>query len=205
MLQINRFHLWLPITTCIISVFISCQSKETSESLPNASIETSNKNKPSQSPGNTSLTYTPPTDWLQQEPSSSMRHDQYELPGPKGSDLATLAIFKGIGGSVDSNIDRWKKQFIVSPNTAESNWAKQESKVINQIPVHIVSVQGTYLKSRMPMMMDGPKIELKDYALLAVIAETNTGLWFFKVTGPQKTVKFWEKDFDTFINTFRLN
>ena len=205
MLQINRFHLWLPITTCIISVFISCQSKETSESLPNASIETSNKNKPSQSPGNTSLTYTPPTDWLQQEPSSSMRHDQYEMPGPKGSDLATLAIFKGIGGSVDSNIDRWKKQFIVPPNTAESNWAKQESKVINQIPVHIVSVQGTYLKSRMPMMMDGPKIELKDYALLAVIAETNTGLWFFKVTGPQKTVKFWEKDFDTFINTFRLN
>ena len=205
MLQINRFHLWLPITTCIISVFISCQSKETSESLPNASIETSNKNKPSQSPGNTSLTYTPPTDWLQQEPSSSMRHDQDELPGPKGSDLATLAIFKGIGGSVDSNIDRWKKQFIVPPNTAESNWAKQESKVINQIPVHIVSVQGTYLKSRMPMMMDGPKIELKDYALLAVIAETNTGLWFFKVTGPQKTVKFWEKDFDTFINTFRLN
>ena len=97
------------------------------------------------------------------------------------------------------------KQFIVPPNTAESNWAKQESKVINQIPVHIVSVQGTYLKSRMPMMMDGPKIELKDYALLAVIAETNTGLWFFKVTGPQKTVKFWEKDFDTFINTFRLN
>ena len=134
-----------------------------------------------------------------------MRHDQYELPGPKGSDLATLAIFKGIGGSVDSNIDRWKKQFIVPPNTAESNWTKQESKVINQIPVHIVSVQGTYLKSRMPMMMDGPKIELKDYALLAVIAETNTGLWFFKVTGPQKTVKFWEKDFDTFINTFRLN
>ena len=205
MLQINRFHLWLPITTCIISVFISCQSKETSEALPNASIETSNKKKPSQSPGNTSLTYTPPTDWLQQEPSSSMRHDQYELPGPKGSDLATLAIFKGIGGSVDSNIDRWKKQFIVPPNTAESNWAKQESKVINQIPVHIVSVQGTYLKSRMPMMMDGPKIELKDYALLAVIAETNTGLWFFKVTGPHKTVKFWEKDFDTFINTFRLN
>ena len=186
-------------------MFISCQSKETSESLQNASIETSNKNKPSQSPGNTSLTYTPPTDWLQQEPSSSMRHDQYELPGPKGSDLATLAIFKGIGGSVDSNIDRWKKQFIVPPNTAESNWAKQESKVINQIPVHIVSVQGTYLKSRMPMMMDGPKIELKDYALLAVIAETNTGLWFFKVTGPQKTVKFWEKDFDTFINMFRLN
>ena len=206
MLQINRFHPWLPITIIfIISVFSSCQSKETSEDLPNASIETSNAKNPSQPPGKTSLAYTPPAGWLQQEPSSSMRHDQYELPGSEGSDPATLAIFKGIGGSVNSNIDRWKKQFITPPSTAESNWAKQESKVINQIPVHIVSVQGTYLKSRMPMMMDGPKIELKDYALLAVIAETNTGLWFFKATGPQKTVKFWEKDFDAFINTFRLN
>ena len=203
--MLNRFHPWLLITIFIISVFISCQSKETSEDLPNTSIETTNAKNPSQPSDNTSLAYTPPTDWLQQEPVSSMRHDQYELPGPGGNDPATLAIFKGIGGSVDSNIDRWKKQFIVPPNTAESNWDKQESKVVNQIPMHIVSVQGTYLKSRMPMMMDGPKIELKDYALLAVIAETNTGLWFFKVTGPQKTVKFWEKDFDTFIDTFRLN
>ena len=55
------------------------------------------------------------------------------------------------------------------------------------------------------MMIDGPKIELKNYALLAAIADTHTGLWFFKVTGPEKTVEFWQKDFDTFINTFRLN
>ena len=57
----------------------------------------------------------------------------------------------------------------------------------------------------MPMMIDGPKIELKNYALLAAIEDIQMGLGFFKVTAPEKTVEFWQKDFDTFINTFRLN
>lgn len=118
---------------------------------------------------------------------------------------ATLATFKSIGGSVESNIDRWTKQFITPPNAAKSNLAKQETQVINQITVHIISVRGTYINSRMSMMIDGPKIELKNYALLAAIADTQMGLGFFKVTAPEKTVEFWQKDFDTFINTFRLN
>ena len=118
---------------------------------------------------------------------------------------ATLATFKSIGGSVESNIDRWTKQFITPPNAAKSNLAKQETQVINQITVHIISVRGTCINSRMPMMIDGPKIELKNYALLAAIADTQMGLGFFKVTAPEKTVEFWQKDFDTFINTFRLN
>ena len=54
----------------------------------------------------------------------------------------------------------------------------------------------------MSMMIDGPKIELKNYALLAAIGDTQMGLWFFKVAAPEKTVEFWQKDFNTFINTF---
>ena len=194
----------MPITLLIILVF-GCQSKETTKEVPKTSVKNPNAGNTSKLQKNTDLTYTAADGWLQQQLSSSMRHDQYELPGPEGSDAATLAIFKGIGGSIDSNIDRWKKQFITPPNNPDSNLSKQETKVINQIPVHIVAVQGTYLKPRMPMMMNGPKIELKDYVLLAAIAETKAGLWFFKVTGPQKTVNFWEKDFDNFINTFRLD
>ena len=97
----------------------------------------------------------------------------------KRGEPATLAIFKGIGGSVESNIDRWTKQFITPPNAGKSNLAKQETKVINQIPVHIISVRGTYIKSRMPMTIDSSKTELKNYALLAAIADTHTVLCFF--------------------------
>lgn len=212
MLQVNTWYYRFLIALSII-LLVSCQSKETSKELTNTSIQSQPSSNTSQvQKGDTSqvqksnnLNYTAASGWIRQQPSSSMRHDQYELPGPKGVEAATLAIFKGIGGSISSNIDRWKKQFVVPPNGSDPDSVRKESKVINQIPVHIVAVQGTYLKPQMPMMMDGPKVELKNYALLAAIAETKDGLWFFKITGPEKTVMMWQNDFDNFIGTFRLN
>ena len=212
MLQVNTWYYRFLIALSII-LLVSCQSKETPKELTNTSIQSQpssntsqvQKGNTSQVPKSNNLNYTAASGWIRQQPSSSMRHDQYELPGPKGVEAATLAIFKGIGGSISSNIDRWKKQFVVSPNGSDPDSVRKESKVINQIPVHIVAVQGTYLKPQMPMMMDGPKVELKNYALLAAIAETKDGLWFFKITGPEKTVMMWQNDFDNFIGTFRLN
>ena len=212
MLQVNTWYYRFLIALSII-LLVSCQSKETPKELTNTSIQSQpssntsqvQKGNTSQVPKSNNLNYTAASGWIRQQPSSSMRHDQYELPGPKGVEAATLAIFKGIGGSISSNIDRWKKQFVVPPNGSDPDSVRKESKVINQIPVHIVAVQGTYLKPKMPMMMDGPKVELKNYALLAAIAETKDGLWFFKITGPEKTVMMWQNDFDNFIGTFRLN
>ena len=190
MLQVNTWYYRFLIALSII-LLVSCQSKETPKELTNTSIQSQpssntsqvQKSNTSQVPKSNNLNYTAASGWIRQQPSSSMRHDQYELPGPKGVEAATLAIFKGIGGSISSNIDRWKKQFVVPPNGSDPDSVRKESKVINQIPVHIVAVQGTYLKPQMPMMMDGPKVELKNYALLAAIAETKDGLWFFKITG----------------------
>lgn len=204
MLQVNTWYYRFLIALSII-LLVSCQSKETPKELTNTSIQSKPSSNTSQVPKSNNLNYTAASGWIRQQPSSSMRHDQYELPGPKGVEAATLAIFKGIGGSISSNIDRWKKQFVVPPNGSDPDSVRKESKVINQIPVHIVAVQGTYLKPQMPMMMDGPKVELKNYALLAAIAETKDGLWFFKITGPEKTVMMWQNDFDNFIGTFRLN
>ena len=204
MLQVNTWYYRFLIALSII-LLVSCQSKETPKELTNTSIQSQPSSNTSQVQKSNNLNYTAASGWIRQQPSSSMRHDQYELPGPKGVEAATLAIFKGIGGSISSNIDRWKKQFVVPPNGSDPDSVRKESKVINQIPVHIVAVQGTYLKPQMPMMMDGPKVELKNYALLAAIAETKDGLWFFKITGPEKTVMMWQNDFDNFIGTFGLN
>ena len=204
MLQVNTWYYRVLIALSII-LLVSCQSKATPKELTNTSIQSHPSSNTSQVQKGNNLNYTAASGWIRQQPSSSMRHDQYELPGPKGVEAATLAIFKGIGGSISSNIDRWKKQFVVPPNGSDPDSVRKESKVINQIPVHIVAVQGTYLKPQMPMMMDGPKVALKNYALLAAIAETKDGLWFFKITGPEKTVMMWQNDFDNFIGTFRLN
>ena len=123
----------MPITLLIILVF-GCQSKETTKEVPKTSVKNPNAGNTSKLQKNTDLTYTVADGWLQQQPSSSMRHDQYELPGPEGSDAATLAIFKGIGGSIDSNIDRWKKQFITPPNNPDSNLNSKKPRLSIKYP-----------------------------------------------------------------------
>ena len=96
--QGNRFHLWLAATIFIMSLFSGCQNKESSEKLSISAIESSNPQNSAQSPGHTSLVYISPTDWIQQQPSSSMRHDQYELP----------ATEKGGAGNT-SNLQRYRR------------------------------------------------------------------------------------------------
>ena len=103
MLQVNTWYYRFLIALSII-LLVSCQSKETPKELTNTSIQSQPSSNTSQVPKSNNLNYTAASGWIRQQPSSSMRHDQYELPGPKGVEAATLAIFKGIGGSILSLI-----------------------------------------------------------------------------------------------------
>ncbi|MDP6837270.1 MAG: hypothetical protein QGG85_08745, partial [Candidatus Marinimicrobia bacterium] len=55
-----------------------------------------------------SLTVTVPKEWKRENPASSMRAGQFRLSAASAeSDDAELAIFAGIGGSVEENLQRW--------------------------------------------------------------------------------------------------
>ena len=100
MLQVNTWYYRFLIALSII-LLVSCQSKETPKELTNTSIQSQpssntsqvQKGNTSQVPKSNNLNHTAASGWIRQQPSSSMRHDQYELPGPKGVEAATLAIF----------------------------------------------------------------------------------------------------------------
>jgi hypothetical protein len=47
---------------------------------------------------------------------------------------------------------------------------------------------------------DGPKA---NYRMLGAIAETKSGPWFIKLTGPAKTVSKWAPSYETFLNSIR--
>ncbi len=57
------------------------------------------------------VTLVAPQGWVSEQPSSSMRKSQYRLPGPDTGGDAEVAVFAGIGGSAQANIDRWIGQF----------------------------------------------------------------------------------------------
>ena len=151
------------------------------------------------------ISYSVPADWKSEKPKSSMRKAQYKIPGVEGAGDAEMAVFvfPGTGGSVQANIDRWISQFI-QPDGSDS---KEKTKIINitvnNMPVTKMYVTGTYLKSSSQMMMGGPKEEMQEYAMLAAIVETSKDPWFFKMTGPQKTIDSCQSEFDKFVNSFK--
>lgn len=150
------------------------------------------------------LLFTAPDGWIEETPASSMRKAQYRLPrvggDPEDGELVVFH-FPGQGGSIEANIRRWVGQF--SPDETGGGPSKAEiaPRTANGVRLMLVDVSGTYRPSSGPMMRPGdPK---KGYRMLAVIAQTASGPWFFKLTGPRKTIDKWHQDFLAFLDTIR--
>lgn len=156
--------------------------------------------------GSGGVSYTAPEGWVAETPASQMRKDQWRLPGVDGAEDGELAVFffPGTGGSTESNLERWYGQFKQSDDSQTKDKAAVEKKEVNGLPVTVVYVTGIYLKPKSPMAMGGPVDEFPDYAMLAAVAETASGPWFFKATGPVKTINHWRESFDDFVTTFKI-
>jgi hypothetical protein len=143
-----------------------------------------------------------PAEWAEQTPASSMRKAQYSLPKVAGDgEDAELAVFyfgPGQGGSVEANIERWIGQISQTDGTSSKDKAKTQKREISGMPVTLVDVSGTYSAG---MMSNAPPRQ--GYRMLAAVAETGEGPWFFKLTGPEKTIAKWSGSFDQFIGSFK--
>ena len=143
-----------------------------------------------------------PSEWTVQTPTSSMRKGQYALPRVAGdSEDGELSVFyfgPGQGGSVEANIERWIGQISQPDGSSSKSKAKTNKKEIGGMPVTFVDVSGTYSAG---MMSSAPPRQ--GYRMLAAVAETTEGPWFFKLTGPEKTIAKWSSSFDQLISSFK--
>jgi hypothetical protein len=139
-----------------------------------------------------------PTDWKEEKPGNKMRFAQFRLPKVKDDkEDAELVIFKGLGGSSDANIKRWKEQF--QPGDAKT----EELKIAGKHPAFYLDISGTYL-SRFPPFDPNAKIEKKpEYRMLAIHLEGPLEVYHIKLTGPAKTVEHYKKGFDEWLKAFK--
>ncbi len=140
-----------------------------------------------------------PEAWEEVQPSSSMRKAQYKLPGPEGTEPATLAVYyfgAKKGGSVQANIDRWTGQFETAKGDSGAETTQRE---VAGMTVHMVDVAGTFNPGR-GMGAGGPK---ENYRMLASIVETGQGPVFFKLVGPEETVGKHESEFESLVDSFQ--
>ncbi len=185
----------------IFVLILSCNSDKKSESNQTEALQ-----QKSELPSGEVL-YTVPQGWVSEQPSSSMRRAQFRLPGVNGQDDGVLAVFffPGTGGSVQSNLSRWYNQFRQPDGKPTQAIAKEEKKTVHGLPVTITFATGIFQKSASMMTNGGQNVELKNYALMGAIVQTNNGPWFFKATGPEKTLSHWKQSFYKFVDSFHIS
>jgi hypothetical protein len=151
------------------------------------------------------LSFKVPSSWKQETPKSKMRAAQLRIEPTKGdedpAELVVTALGSG-GGGVDANVARWEKFFVDADKKTPK--AKLEKKKGVNVDATRIEVSGRYIAAitpGQPARYDKPGFRLLG---AIVITPDNTG-YFFKLTGPEKTIADATKDFDALIESLKLD
>jgi len=128
-----------------------------------------------------------PADWEQEKPKSKFRAAQFSIPAAEGDkEPAELVIFTfgGAAGNVAANVKRWVGQF-----AAEGREAKILSGKSDDYDTYVlVDVTGTYNKPIGPPFARKSKPTPGSRMLAAIVNLKDKGVYYLKLTGPEKTV-----------------
>lgn len=146
-----------------------------------------------------SLKFTVPPGWIEEERTSSMRIAQYRLPKAEtDTEDASLVLYyfgPGQGGSAAANVERWMKQI-------EGNSGKQDYLEVHGLKVTTVDVSGTYVAETAPG--SGTFNNKPGFRLRGAVVETPNGNYFVKLVGPEKTVERWNESFLGYVKSFEF-
>ena len=144
-----------------------------------------------------------PKGWVDQPPNSGMRKIQSQLPREKGDkedgELIVFYFGKGGAGTVEQNVERWAKNFIQPDGSPSAKRAKVQKRQVAGLTATIVELKGNYQVADAPMKMSSPTTTKPGFRMLAAIVETVDGPYYFKATGPERTIDRWEASFMQFI------
>lgn len=158
--------------------------------------------KPTQKLDAGGLTFEAPADWKSTKPKSTMRRAQMTIEPAKGdSEPAELVVFAfpGGGGSVEANLKRWQDGF----RDDQGNAPKIESKVVQGKNVEVTRAEtsGRYVAAVSP---GSSELNNKpNFRLLGGIVQAGGTGYYFKLVGPDKTVKEATAGFDALLASIR--
>jgi hypothetical protein len=147
--------------------------------------------------GSTALTWTAPTGWVAERPTSSMRKAQYRVPGE--AECVVFYFGPGQGGDPMANAQRWASQFTLADGRPGSAGLKIEGGQVGDIDVLRVEVAGTYHGGF--MMQQQKSAPRPNRLLLGAIATGPDANWFFKLIGPAATVEAERAAFETLVGS----
>ena len=149
-----------------------------------------------------SLHFDAPIDWVRVNPNSAIRVAQFGLPRAEGdSEDAELVVyyFGADGGTVAANIERWTDQMVQPDGRSSADVATTTSFEVSDLPVTVLDVPGIFAAEVQP----GSSMHYfkRGFHLKAAVVETPKGPYFFKLTGPARTVAIWNSKFTNFLES----
>jgi hypothetical protein len=152
-----------------------------------------------------SLHFEAPPNWTQIETSSPLRVAEFGLPRSTGdSEDAKLVVydFSGEGGVGENNFEQWTNQMLQPDGRSSSDVATTTSFEVNGMSVTILDVPGIYSAEVQP----GSNVHYykRGFRLKATVVETPAGPYFFKLTGPNRTVTESKSDFNALLATINF-
>ncbi len=149
------------------------------------------------------LTFDAPASWKSSRPSGQMRRAQLKAEPIEGDDYpAELVVFAfgGGAGSLEANLERWKKQF----TDKDGNPVKLAHKKVKGKNIEVVRVEtsGNYHPSQFPGV--APEPDRKDARLLLGFVVTDNASYVLKMVGPDKTMTKISPEFDALLATIKV-
>jgi hypothetical protein len=152
--------------------------------------------------GDAALAWTVPSGWIVETPASPMRRAQYRVPGKAGDGECAVFYFgPGQGGDPMANAQRWAEQFTLADGSPAQNQLKTSELIVGGLKVFLVEVAGTY-KGGMTMTA-APATPKPGYRLLGAVAPGPDANWYFKFTGPDRTVLDQKDAFTTMVKSLK--
>jgi hypothetical protein len=146
------------------------------------------------------LTFKVPGTWKSETPKTKSRLSQFKVEPAEGDSMPAefyLSVFPGGGGGVKPNVARWETQFVDADGQPVK--AKVEEKKGKNIDVTRVEVAGRYVAAIMPGSPE--KHNKPGFRLLGAIVMTPTKGYFFRLTGPEKTIEAARAGFDALLSS----
>ena len=142
------------------------------------------------------LTMDAPDKWERTQPRVNFIEHEFVVPAEDAASAGRVTVM-GAGGSIEENLDRWKRQF-----SQTQGQPKVEQKKIAGVDVHIIDLSGTFNEMRGPF---APANVLENYRMLGAIIDTGMmGRYFVKFTGPRDTVAAQEKAFHEMLQSLKI-
>jgi len=146
-----------------------------------------------------------PAEWESKKPQNRIVDFEFAVPPVEGDENPGRVTVMGAGGGVEGNIKRWIDQFQQSDGSDTKDKAKVEKTEINDTEVHIVSITGTYKDTPGGPFAQKPPVLRENYRMLsAIIVTKESGHYFIKLYGPQKTVDAQEEAFHKMLETLKV-